>query len=155
MAETIHRRSNNDLQWQETKRKVKERDHGLCRLCQVLTPGEYKESWNNCEAKNLFQPTDCAHVDAVSIAPSEIYNTENIFFLCRRHHSSIDNLIDPITNCHMSQHKRWYYWWRIKVGSTDEYDESIDYESRYRSGFVEKKQTINNKYRSLDEILDY
>lgn len=155
MTEAFHRRSASDLDWQETKRKVRERDKCRCRLCQVLTTPEYKESWDNCDVKGLFKPTDCAHVDAVSIAPSEVYNIDNIFFLCRRHHSSIDNLINPVTNTHMSPEERWYWWWRIKMRRTDKYDENIDYEEWYRTGYVPESQKREQKNRSLEDILNY
>lgn len=129
MKTKINSRSSNDLQWQEVKKKVRERDNYECRLCNCLTASEFIQSKKHIHLS--FEPTDCAHVEAVGYDPAEIYNIDNIMFLCRAHHSCLDNLIHPITGNHMSDNERWYFWWRAKNRSTKPYDSSIDYHDYY------------------------
>lgn len=64
MKTKINSRSSNDLQWQEVKKKVRERDHYECRLCNCLTASEFTQSKKHIHLS--FEPTDCAHVEAKS-----------------------------------------------------------------------------------------
>ena len=134
MKTKINSRSSNDIRWQETKKAVRERDHYICQLCSCLTAGEYKAS--RTVLKLSFEPTDCAHVEAVGYDPANTYNIQNIRFLCRAHHKALDDLIHPITGEQMSDNERWYFWWRIKNQSTRPYDPSIGYHEYY---YQEKK----------------
>lgn len=148
MKTKINSRSSNDLQWQETKKKVRERDNYTCQLCNCLTGAEYILSRKNI--KLSFEPTDCAHIEAVGYDPKEIYNTENILFLCRAHHSCLDNLIDPFTGGPMDDNKRWWLWWRAKNKSTREYDPEINWHEKFY--LKEEKAEENPQPENYDVV---
>lgn len=129
----MHRRSKDDEKWQEAKKTVRERDRCVCQICSCLTPAEWKESASRCDNKILLVPTDCMHAEAVSTHLDKVYDIDNIFFGCRFHHRCIDSSTDPVTLEHMSYNKQWYWWHRVKMQSTERYDEAIDYNELFLS----------------------
>ena len=153
MKTKINRRSANDEKWQETKKKVRERDHYECQLCHCLTGGEYFDTTKACEVKSMLDPTDCAHIEAVGYDPEEVYNTDNILFMCRWHHNCLDNLINPFTGSHMDDNMRWWLWYRAKNRKAMPYDESVDWHDFFYNGKEEDNKKETEKTQSLDDII--
>ena len=152
----MHRRSADDEEWQKTKKIVRERDKYSCRLCGCLTPGEYKLSSSNCANKQLLQASDCAHAEAVGTHPDKVYDADQIFFLCRFHHRSMDSGTNPVTLEHMDYNEQWYWWYRIKNRTAEKYDETIDYNELFLENKVlEKPKEEEKPKKSLSDIIAY
>lgn len=148
MKTKVNSRSSNDERWQEVKKIVRERDNYTCRLCSCLTAAEYNESRKAIHLS--FEPTDCAHVEAAGYDPAKMYNPENILFMCRAHHSCLDNLINPFTGRHMDDNFRWYLWWRAKYQSTRPYSAAINWhEYYYQKEKTEKKSQSSETLSQL------
>lgn len=80
----------------------------------------------------MLEQIDHAHVLPVGNNLDIAYDINNIYCLCRWHHTHIDNLISPLTNDNMTQNEQWYWWVRIRFKKTWAYDRDIDYEQLYK-----------------------
>lgn len=127
----MHRRSKEDEQWQEAKRKVDARDGHCCRWYSILLPAEVEQLKKLNPPVWMLQQIDHAHVLPVGNNLDIAYDINNIYCLSRWAHTHIDNLVNPLTNEQMSQNEQWYWWTRIRYKKTFAYDELIDYESLY------------------------
>lgn len=127
----MHRRSNEDKEWQKTKEEVDKRDGHSCRWRAILTPSEAAQFMKLEPMPSMVAQIDHAHVLPVGNNLSLTYDIDNVYCLCRWAHNHIDNLINPLTNEHMKQNEQWYWWYRIRYKKTDKYDESLDYEKLY------------------------
>ena len=128
-------RDKDDTEWQKVKKKVIKRDIH-CRLCNILTITEkiYFDK-SHPTRKNL----DCAHVFPVSTHPLMVYQPDNIYLLCREHHSRIDDFNSPITGKQISINRHFWWWWRVINKSTEKYNKDIDYKSLVSQQLNEKK----------------
>ena len=54
-------------------------------------------------------------ISPVSIRPDLVYNTDEIYCLCRFHHDRIDNYRDPVTDEIIGKEKHEEWWNRIKA----------------------------------------
>lgn len=159
MKTKINRRSSNDIKWQETKKKVRERDNYQCRFLSCLNPHEYSMVLKACDNHAFLRPTDCAHIRAVSDHPEIMYDTSNIVFLCRYAHTCIDNCINPFTGLHMDNNYRWYLWSRIYHHKIFPYCEELDYEEIWNTddAYLNSQNKIKEQPKkeklSLNEII--
>lgn len=142
----MHRRSSDDQQWQEAKKKVDIRDKKQCRFLSILTPYEMAQTEKLCPPKWMLEQIDHAHIVAVGNDVTKVYDVDNIVCLCRWAHTHIDNLIDPLTDRNMDQNKQWYWWTRIRYKKTWDYDIMIDYKDLYEnmshSSDISMKKTV-------------
>jgi hypothetical protein len=127
-------RDKNDKEWQDVRQFVYTRDNNRCRLCSILT---YKE-------KLIFDKThpsqwhlDPAHVFPVSTYPSQVYNRNNVYSLCRTHHERIDNYCSPVTGKQISINRHFWWWYRVINKSTIEYDMDTNYEGLVKDQILE------------------
>lgn len=106
------RRGEDDEQYWEFNKKIRERDKNMCVLCRILTPGEYFQFLKSNPL--MIGIIDVAHIIPVGNDPAKYINMDNAVCLCRCHHQRLDNYQDPITgkNCKKSDHEKW--WERIK-----------------------------------------
>ena len=146
MKTKINSRSSNDIEWQNLKKACKQRDNCECQLCNCLTASEYNQT-KKIYPRSLLQPSDVAHIEAVGYSPTTMYNLDNVLFLCRAHHTSLDNLIDPMTGLHMTDNKRWYWWFRSKYKTTKSFDDTID----WHDYFYHYIEIIKNDDKSVVE----
>lgn len=138
----MHRRSKDDVQWQEVKKQVDLRDGRICRCCSILLPAEVEQTKKLNSPFWMFQRIDHAHVLPVGNNLTLAYDPTNLYCLCRFHHTHIDNLINPITNSNMTQNEQWYWWTRIRFKKTWAYDELVNYEDLYNDMSNSKEDTI-------------
>ena len=115
----MSRRDSNDKQWQEVKKQVHLRDKDVCRLMKVLTLVEFATLTKN--AHQLVNILDPAHYLAVSYAPSEVYNVNNICLLNRYSHEHIDNCRSPINGKPITVEERQVWWTRILEGNKKQF----------------------------------
>lgn len=109
------RRGSDDLEWQKAKKKVRELDNNSCCICKCLTYAEAIQMQDSCHGNGNFETIDPAHHYPVSIRPDLVYNTDEIYCLCRFHHDRIDNYRDPVTNEIIGKEKHEEWWDRIKA----------------------------------------
>ncbi len=132
----MHLRSAEDSRWQEVKRIVKERDNMTCRCCRCMTIKERAIKLENSNPA-MLKPTDCAHSAAATFSthPETRYDPDHIFFLCRSCHSNIDSHHSPVDGSVIQYglNEEYYWWYRIKSGSTESFNTEIDYESKYNN----------------------
>lgn len=139
----MHRRSKDDVQWQQVKAEADIRDNKQCRFLAILLPNEMDA------LKKLNPPTwmliqiDHAHVKPVGMFLNDAYNVDNVYCLCRWAHTHLDNLIDPLTNNCMDTNKQWYWWTRIRFKKTFQYDCNINYDELYND--MAELNVENNK----------
>ena len=140
----MHRRSKEDLEWQEAKRIVDLRDGHFCRWFAILLPWEVEEFKKlNAPAWMLTQ-IDHAHVEPVGNNITQAYDVDNIYNLSRWAHTHIDNLINPLTNEQMEKNEQWYWWVRIRFKKTFAYEKDLDYEDLYNC-MAEQKEDKKKK----------
>lgn len=147
MKTKINSRGLNDTKWAQLKIDCKIRDNYECQLCNCLTAAEYNKT-KKLYPTTLLKPTDVAHIEAVGYAPNMIYDLNNVMFLCRAHHTSLDNLIDPLTGLHMDNNKRWYWWYRSKYKNTIPFDNNIDWYSYF---YEYKQKQLNDCNKTVVE----
>lgn len=146
----MHLRSSEDLEWQNVKKAVKQRDHS-CRCCMCMTAAEKQKQ---SKYATMLQPTDCAHsaYATFSTHPDTRYNPDHIFLLCRSCHSSIDSHHSPVDGSLIKggMNEEWYWWWRIKCCKNEEYDASKDYKQMYLDGQDYNKAS---QFNSIDDFV--
>lgn len=138
----MHRRSKEDIQWQQVKREVDLRDGHACRCCAILRPNEVTQTEKLNGPSWMFQQIDHAHILPVGNNLDIAYDPTNIYCMCRWHHSHLDNLINPLTNDNMTQNEQWYWWTRVRFKKTWDYDETIDYEDLYKNMSEQKVDQV-------------
>lgn len=134
----MHRRSKDDMQWQQVKAKVDIRDSRQCRFLSILLPAEAEELKKLNPPLWMLQQIDHAHVKPVGNYLENAYDIDNVYCLCRWAHTHIDNLINPLTNNNMEINEQWYWWVRIRFKKAFQYDCKIDYQQLYDN--LEKNQ---------------
>jgi hypothetical protein len=121
----VHRRSSDDLQWKETREKLKKRDPS-CRFLRCLTLRESKL------LREGGGRLDSCHMFAASAYPELIYDMSNIYRMGHLYHSRIDSYCSPLTGDPIERNE-WAWWWvRIATSSGGKYDPETDYESKMR-----------------------
>lgn len=106
------RRGKDDTQWQEVKKKVRERDRNSDRFLRILTAKEAIRL-KTTAPRVLLQKLDCAHYFSAGLYPELIYEIWNIVLLNRWSHDNLDNCRDPITGVAISFEERQAWWARI------------------------------------------
>ena len=140
----MHRRSKEDIDWQNTKYEVDIRDNHSCRWYAILLPSEVEQLKKLSPPMWMLSQIDHAHVEPVGNNITLTYVKENVYCLCRWAHTHIDNLINPLTNNSMTKNEQWYWWVRIRFKKTYTYDEAIDYEDLYNC-MAEQKEDLKVK----------
>lgn len=140
----MHRRSTDDLEWQEAKKKVDLRDGHYCRWYMILLPWEVEELKKLEPPAWMLTQIDHAHVEPVGNYLNQAYDIDNIYNLSRWAHTHIDNLINPLTNLPMEKNEQWYWWVRIRFKKTWSYDKELDYEDLYKC-MAEQKEDKKKK----------
>ena len=118
------RRGPDDLEWKKVKEKVKKRDNNMDRMIRIVTPIEMVLLRRN--AGSFLHILDPAHYLAVSEAPEECYNMNNIVILNRWSHSNLDNFKDPIDGHPITKEEAHQWWVRILKGNPKQYKELQD-----------------------------
>ena len=111
------RRGSDDKQWQEVKAKIRELDAAGCIFCRAITPTEkiiqdkdVKEG--KVESPPNFTTLDPAHHIAVSSNAALMYDPNNVFQVCRFHHTRIDNRLNPYTGDRITEEEQEAVWQR-------------------------------------------
>lgn len=101
-----------DVEWEEIRKKVFERDKGRCRLLSLLSINDLNIIKEN-DANNLRNILDTAHIIPRSMSNNLYYNENNLILLNRYSHSLIDNYKHPITMLPITSIERDEFWIKI------------------------------------------
>ena len=113
------RRDSKDQRWQETKRRVWERDK-QDRMVKVLSLAEYRVLQKN--AGSQISILDPAHYLPVGKYPQYCYWSANVILLNRYSHECIGHGKNPVTGEHISEEEIQTWWERILKGDPIQYN---------------------------------
>lgn len=111
------RRGSDDKEWQKVKEIIRGLDAAGCIFCRAATATEraiqnrdVKEGKIDCPAN--FTTLDPAHHIAVSSNAKIMYDPNNVFQVCRFHHTRIDNRQNPYTGDRITAEEQEEFWQR-------------------------------------------
>lgn len=111
------RRGPDDKQWQEVKEKVRILDAAGCIFCRCMNFQEKNiqlAQVRNCDTEipANFTTLDPAHHIAVSSNAKIMYDVDNVYLVCRFHHTRIDNRQNPYTGEKITAEEQEAFWQR-------------------------------------------
>jgi hypothetical protein len=111
-----------DPKWDKACRLVDKRDNRRCQFDKCISLKEAHLLVNG-SPKIL----DRAHILARSSYPNLKYNPNNIITLQRFIHNRMDHFQSPLTGEPVDLNLHYYWWYRIKTRSMEDYLDNKDY----------------------------
>jgi len=131
----MHKRGSDDLQWQELKKIVTERDV-QCKLIAILTAKEFLILQKN--GGKYINRCDPAHVFGVGPFPKLCYDVDNVYLINHYSHSRLDNMCSPIDGSPMTKEEKRTWW--IKIIGREKYISLLNKLRSDEDGRVEGNQ---------------